>query len=242
MKQHLLTLLLCISTSLLHAGNSGADGNSSFTIDVNDTLVFDISQSVMAGNQVSFPVYLLSDDTINAVDFSFSYDETNFSLDTIINLTAYLQPLYNYTMGTLYFTSNSLQSIEHAVPLVSVRFNMLGHYLCSDDLNSLLVYLNGDACSVKVVECLSDHVSPDDQINDNLFVYSNPSDGNLNIESAENASAQVFDLKGAAVTPPMEVMANQKLIMNTSAIVPGIYFVKIFNGSFVATRKIAVSR
>src|SRR5690349_12324037 len=114
MKQILSVLFLCtvISTAFAKKSFSSNDNHSTgtqarltSTIDMLDTVVFDISQSSMAGNQVSFPVYIITDDTINSLDFSLVFNETNFSLDTIINLTTYLQPVYNLTMGTLYFTS-----------------------------------------------------------------------------------------------------------------------------------------
>lgn len=247
MKKILLLLSLGLSAAALFAGNSQtayahhADNamRSTFAIDMLDTVVFDISQSTMAGNQVSFPVYLVSDDTINALDFSMSFDETNFSLDTIINLTAYLQPTYNYTMGTLYFTSYSLQEIEHEMPLVSIRFNMLGHYLCSDDLSAMLVYLNGEPCSMKVVECLSDGIkNPEVQ---HAEVHSNAGSGKITVVADDNVTVQLYDLKGCLALPASKIDAEKSSDIDVSGISSGIYMVRISGSDFIHTQKIAIS-
>lgn len=251
MKQFLLAVFFCFASAFVLAGNtqtpSSKEGYSkasqlrtSFTIDVFDTVVFDISQSVMAGNQVSFPVYFLSDDTINALDFSLVFDETNFSLDTIINLTTYLQPVYNINMGILYFTSYSLQEIDHNTPLVSVRFNMLGHYLCSDDLDSIIVYLNGDPCSVKVIECISDKTPEINNVNELVSCFPNPVSGILNIISPVDAAIELIDVNGSQVLSS-KAEANRTLQINTSGIASGVYMVKIFNDNTVSVKKIVIN-
>lgn len=251
MKQFLFAVFFCFTSAFVFAGNiqtppsnagssEASQFRTAFTIDMFDTVVFDISQSVMAGNQVSFPVYFLSDDTINALDFSLVFDETNFSLDTIINLTTYLQPVYNINMGILYFTSYSLQEIDHNTPLVSIRFNMLGHYLCSDDLNSIIVYLNGDPCSVKVIECISDKTPEISNVNEVVSVYPNPVNGILNIVSPEDASVELLDVNGSQILSSF-ADANHSLQLNTSGIAAGVYTVKISNDHFISFKKIVVN-
>ncbi|CAN5448832.1 hypothetical protein BH11BAC1_BH11BAC1_03470 [soil metagenome] len=250
MKQFLSFLVLGFTASIAMAGSSMPENNSvnpgntlraNFTIDMYDTVVFDISQSVMNGNLVSFPVYIISDDTINALDFSLGYDETNFGLDTIVNLTTYLQPTYNFTMNTLYFTSYSLQEIDHNTPLVSVQLDMFGHYLCSDDLNSILVYLNGDACSVKVVECVTDKISEVDDVENQINIYPNPAPGILNIESNEKASVELLDINTSRVLYKSIVDANQPLSINASEFASGIYLVKLFNDNFTSVKKVVIN-
>ena len=113
MKSSYFLIILLMTATYAFAGNPNSHENDSrydgtqktqFNINNLDSVVFDISQAVMAGNQVAFPVYIQTDDTINSVDFSFQFDEVNFSLDTIINLTTYLMPTYNINASTLYFT------------------------------------------------------------------------------------------------------------------------------------------
>ena len=208
------------------------------SIDANDTIVFDLSQSVMNGSQVSFPVYIISDDVVNAVDFSLMFDEANFSLDTIINLTAYLQLTYNYTQGTLYFTSYSLQDIDHNMPLISVSFNMLGHYLCYDDLSSMLGYLNGDPCSVKVVNCVSDGVNNNFSLVPDVRIYNES--GITLISVSQDASMQLYDVRGAAVSDVISVEADQQTAITKKNLLPGIYLIKIFNDHFSTAQKVVI--
>ena len=249
MKHFIRTFLLVSLAVSAFAGNSPSNGGGetpgilspgNFTIDMYDTVVFDISQSVMAANQVSFPVYIITDDTINALDFSLGYDELNFSLDTIINLTAYLQPTYNLNMGTLYFTSYSLQDIGHDTSLVSIRLNMLGHYLCSDDLNSVLVYLNGDPCSVKVVDCLSDKITDPAKGDMHADIYPNPADEILNVVPAENAAVELLDLNTSRVVFKSDGNAGQAMRIATADFAGGIYLLKISNERSVTVRKICI--
>jgi len=248
MKQFLSVLFFCAIVNIAFAGNpltsndNTAHGSQSrlFNIDMLDTVVFDISQASIVGNQVSFPVYILTDDTVNALDFSLVFNETNFSLDTIINLTAYLQPVYNLTMGTLYFTSYSLQEIEHNTSLLSIRLNMLGHYLCSDDLDSILVYLNGDACSTKVIECLNDGISESNKNQSHLDLYPNPVSGYLHVASDVNANIEVSDLRGAGIIYHSYVTAGQDLQINTAGMAPGVYSMKLSNADFVSVKKFIV--
>lgn len=249
MKQFLSVLFFCAFVNIAFAGNpvtsydNRSHGSQSrlFNIDMLDTVVFDISQASIVGNQVSFPVYILTDDTVNALDFSLVFNETNFSLDTIINLTAYLQPVYNLTMGTLYFTSYSLQEIEHNTSLLSIRLNMLGHYLCSDDLDSILVYLNGDLCSVKVVECLSDKIAEIENADIYANIFPDPSEGTLNIIPGSQVTIELLDLNGSRIFFQANAIANHNVQINTSAFDPGVYLVKIFNDSFVSVKKIVIN-
>ena len=212
---------------------------ASAAIDAGDTVVFDISQSLIAGNQVSFPVYIITDDTINALDFSLVYDEMNFSLDTIINLTAYLQPVYNYNMGTLYFTSYSLQQIDHNANLVSIKLNMLGHYLCSDDLNSMLVYLNGDACSAKVIECLNDAVPENEKTGMNAFP--NPATDILTIKCYFNSEVRIQDLKGSVVFSGMNDRGGEEMQVDVSQFAHGVYVLSVRGNEKVSYQKILVN-
>jgi hypothetical protein len=249
MKQQLFTVLFCFAAAIASAGSStgGEDSRengrrltSSFTIDAFDSVVFDISQSSIALNQVSFPVYIFSDDTINALDFSLRFDESNFTLDTIINLSSHLQPVYNISMGTLYFTSYSLQKIENDTPLVAIRFNMLGHYLCSSDLDSILVYLNGDPCTSHVVECITDNIPDVIQTENAVTVFPNPVKGMLKIETKEEATVQLLDAKSIQVLLQTSVHANREQHISITDLAAGLYFVKVFNKNFVSVKKIVV--
>ena len=250
MKHYLFALFITLGANAAQGGNPTPerhiDGGSflkrNITIDMFDTVVFDISQSAIAFNQVTFPVYLSSDDTINALDFSLQFDEANFSLDTIINLTTYLQPVYNISQGTLYLTSYSLQEIEHNIPLLSIRLNMLGHYLCSQDLDSALAYLNGDQCSVKVMDCLDDNIDKETASNNFLSVFPNPASDIINIETAENATVQVLDMNDPGILVQCYTEGKSVQQIKIGNLPSGIYTVRAFNKNFVAVKKVVIEK
>ena len=79
-------------------------------IDLSDTVVFDLSQAIITGTSIDIPISIISDDTINALDFSLKYDQVKFLYDSIIDLTTYLQAVsfYNSNDSTIRFTSNSI--------------------------------------------------------------------------------------------------------------------------------------
>ena len=144
-----ISLLLFLFTTKIFSQSTSQRAQ---TINALDTVVFDLSQSVITGNNVWFPVSILSDDTIYALDFSLKYNQNNLAYDSIINLTNYLQPFsyYNSNDSTWRFTSNSLQQITNDTPLVSVSFNLIGGLLTNSDLYTIKAYLNGTQCSIKL--------------------------------------------------------------------------------------------
>jgi hypothetical protein len=123
------------------------------TVDAMDSVIFDLSKTIISGSSVSFPVSIFSDDTINALDFSFKYNQTTLTYDSIHNLTAYIQPLAYYSTvdSTVRFTSYSVQSYSNAVSLVTVHFTMLGTQLNDTDLYTVNTYLNGNHCSFRMI-------------------------------------------------------------------------------------------
>ena len=82
----LLIGVLCVEAQvsdrrLFHPQSNLPIGSS--VIDNLDTVVFDLSQAIIVSNKVSFPVYVLSDETINSLDFSFMYNQNNLLFDSI---------------------------------------------------------------------------------------------------------------------------------------------------------------
>src|SRR4051794_4731655 len=118
MKRNLLSIVL-----VFMAGFVMAQTKSSLVINQYDTVVFNVLQAVYQGGYVEFPVFFRSDDTINALDFSFKFNTACFTYDTVIKLASYLTVNANYDSGLsrLIFTSYSLQRITNDTPLVKIR-------------------------------------------------------------------------------------------------------------------------
>ena len=205
MKKQIVLIVTIIFSSLISFAQSPNDMN---IIDAQDTVVFDISHADSGIGYVEFPVYFLSNDTINALDFSFKYNQTNFSYDTILKLAGYLSITSNYNLGdsTVYFTSFSITTFTNNTPMVKIRFNVSSGKFCTDDLNSVLVYLNGDACSAKITDCITDTVNSivaPVNYNESVELFPNPSNGffqmNFNTNSSESYHLIVSDVNGKIV-------------------------------------------
>ncbi|MFI5151005.1 MAG: Ig-like domain-containing protein [Bacteroidia bacterium] len=211
-------------------------------VNATDKVVIDMSRAVVTGSQIDIPISVSATDTINALDFSFKFDETKLQYDTVDNAASYIQCMayLNTNDQTLRFTSNSLQQYSVGQSIVNVRFTMLAGNTTSADLNTLKGYLNGSATNVVVID------RPLNVLNanaDNLIrIYPNPASSTLNVEVPEKANIQLMDASGREVFLKAEVSANQKLEINTQDLSAGVYMVKIYCGSFVSVKKVVINK
>jgi len=230
-----------ISTSVnSDPGNNPA--NVTFVINNLDSIFFDISQAVLNGNIVEFPISFKSDDVINALDFSFKYNELELQYDTIINLTNYIQHLsyYNANDSTVRFTSYSFtQPYTQDTALVLVRFTVISGQLCSADLDVVDALLNGDACSQKIVECQTSGI--DEFINeDQVLVFPNPASERVSISVPVSAEVTLFDIYGKKVKLSVVVEPGIEYVIETGNFENGIYLLNIQNTTTSLTRKIVI--
>ncbi len=162
MKNKLLTLIIILICNSIIAGTfSNKTVKSSLMlqpliINTNDTVVFDLSHAVYTANYVDIPVLLISDDLINALDFSLKFNELNLTYDSIINYKSYLSQYANFNNADrfLRFASYSSHDFDHNSSLVAIRFlftNPCG-VISKSDFNSITAYLNGDPCAFKFSE------------------------------------------------------------------------------------------
>ena len=211
-------------------------------IDSLDTVFFDLANAVITGNYIDIPVSIISDDSIDALDFSLKYNQTNLIYDSIIDLTNYLQALafYNPNDSTIRFTSNSFQQYSKNVPLVNIRLDILGIGFNTSDLWSIKVYLKGQKCSIKLFNQTSIGFNEISENTNSLITYPNPCNHLLNLKSIYNSSISIFDPNGKEVYANKNVTANSNLEINTEKFSPGIYLLRSeFNQKYL-TRKIIV--
>lgn len=241
-------LFFSLTADMMYAGNPSFlrdKTNTGFskitTINTLDTVVFDLAQSDTSLNQVEFPVYILSDDTVNALDFSFKYNELDFSFDSIIDLTTYMQTFsyYNPFDSTLRFTSNSFQGYEKDSALLTIRFTILSGQFCDTDLRSVKVYLNGEVCSVKIVDCLHVNVAELNTKAATFTLYPNPVIDAFTIEASQDANIELFQMDGRIVLQ-LSVKAFEKLVIDTKNMDAGLYLLRTFNAQFNQTEKIII--
>lgn len=237
-----LFIIVLLFLGIKTFGRSGA--NNTYTIDPGDSVVFDISQAVFINNYVEIPVSIISNDAINALDFSFKYNQSNLQFDSIINHTSYVQPFsyYNSTDSTVRFTSYSFQSYSNDTTLISIRFLMVSGNITAADLYALNTFLNGDHCSVKIINPIITTGIAYNQLDKFVRIFPNPVSEVLRIEVPEHAIAQLYDKWGALVLLQTDLNANEEKQFNIRGIANGLYFLKIVSDHFTITKRVLINK
>lgn len=205
-----------------------------------DKIVFDLSNAVIADGIITIPVSIVSDATINALDFAMLFNENNLSYDEVVNHAAGLVGLGNLNEEdlTLRFTSYSLENLDTDSPIVSVSFAIEGNEISKEDLISIEGYLNGEKAKVEVIDG-----TPSAEVHTSTLVavYPNPATDVVNVIVSENASVQIFTVDGSLVVETA-VAANQTQVINTENLANGVYTIRIANENFVEIKKLVIAK
>ncbi|MFM2284649.1 MAG: hypothetical protein RLZZ543_146 [Bacteroidota bacterium] len=128
---------------------------SSHVINQGDTVVFDFSNPTITPGFVEFPVSIISDDQIFALDFSFNFNTVDFQYVSVTNIVGLSQVLANYNVSDqkLRLTSNDFGVYPNQTNLVSLKFSRNVAEACAINLNTIAAYLNGEPCSYKIIGC-----------------------------------------------------------------------------------------
>ena len=230
MIKQILTSVICLLSFFCFAQDKSI--KSINIIDVHDSVVYDLFNAVEAGGFVEFPVKFLSGDVINAVDFSFNYDTLSFAYDTTIRLAPYMSITANETSNrTVFFTSFSSQQITNDTPLVKVRFQILSGHFCSGSMNTVMSYLNGDACSNKITDCLFLGMPQNNRNENALTIFPSPVNTYATISFTslpmQKSTLQIFDARGRLITE--EKVTGSPHVLYTDSFENGIYWCKVLN-------------
>ena len=79
-----------------------------------------------------------------------------------------------------------------------------------------------------------------DQILTNISIYPNPTNSILNIENAENATIEIYDLLGRLILTKSNISAHEKI--NVSNLNTGTYLIQFKNENIFATDKFIISK
>lgn len=126
-------------------------------IDQGDSIIFDLSSSVISNDVLTFPVYYISDEPIFAIDFSFNFNNDFFDYVSVSNPLNVDQVLafVNPVDLKLRLTSNDLQGIAQAPLVFELVFNTQLADVCSINLSNISAFLNGEPCSYRVNACIN---------------------------------------------------------------------------------------
>lgn len=219
------------------------------SIDSADSVIYNMGAAVYTATHVSFPVYFNSDDLIYAFDYSFKYDHTRLSFDTIIlapagsGLLAY--SYYNPNDSVVRFTSSNLVAINNGVPIAYLHFDFnsgITPLLDSADLFSLKGYLNGDACSEFIVPPTTVGLNENLAIEWELNLFPVPANDNLYIKLNREAHLSIRSLEGKVLYADINLMVNVTNSFNVQDLPAGVYIAQISANNAIVNRKFIVSK
>ncbi len=209
-------------------------------IDALDSVIFDCSQLTGATGAIQIPVSIKSDDLVYSVDFSLKYDHTILQYDTTINVTTYLQGLSYYfsTDSTIRFTSSTFSPCTNDTVLAVVKFILLAPSFTNGSIYTLKGYLNGTLCSSGYVP--PSPVGLSENAMENFTVYPNPAHDAVSINFENANRLEVINLLGQTVySENIEGITSTNV--NTSGLVNGLYFVKLYTNKGNGLHKLIVS-
>lgn len=220
--------------------------NSKFSgisnIDAADTVVFDMSTAIYSADTIEFPVYFNSDDLIYSLDYSFKYDQTKMTFDTITlapagsALLAY--SYYNPNDSVVRFTSSSLVSIANAAPIAMLRFILLpGQSLDSTDLFTLKGYLNGDACSEYIVPPLTTGLNENFEEELGFSLFPNPVNTELFVFVNADVVGEIIDESGRTIKN-INLIANEKNSISFETLKESFYIIRIVSNKGMVSKRV----
>jgi hypothetical protein len=241
----LTILLICIASQWPDAGNLfhhverifNENSTAPEVIDSTDIIIFSLDKAIVVGHTVEVPIYIQSDEVINALDFSMLLDTGNLEYTSITDHTASLQyaAFFNPNDLKLRFTSNSFSTYPvNPEIVISVKFNVLSDVLKVSDFEMLTGYLNGDRCKIDLqLKGGELAVANKEIIVNETFLHPNPASDELYIQSATAGTLQLFDMNGRAVIPVFHYEGNQVNTVPVAQLPGGMYTARLITGDHV---------
>lgn len=195
-------------------------------------VVFDVNNATINGNLIDVPVYVRSNEAVNALDFSINYNSNRLSFHSVVNNGNNMELLAENS-DALRVTSNSMDSYNTVAPVVYVRFT--GTAVSAADLSNVEAFINGDRVHASMTG-----VSGSESIVVNVFP--NPASSFINIVSSENASYELIDVQGKVVASGSFIAAYQNQELNTENLSNGMYVLKVFNAGSVSMNKVSIKK
>ena len=224
----LLLLLFTVVTFFPYNAFAGAK------IDQGDSIVFDLTKTLIKNGIIEVPVYISSDNEINALDFSIQFNEVKLKFDKVIDNTKYIEDLAFYSPSTkfLKFTSNSFSNYEKRKTILTIRFISDSLTVNKSDFFNLSGYLNGEVCNIMFIDSLDKSKVPNNirQFNNFKEHLSCGSEHTLALKTngqvwawGNNASGQLGDNSVNSAKSPVQVrgLLNNGLLNNAIAVASG---------------------
>lgn len=213
-----------------------------FKIDEKDSVYLKMSEAVLNENMITIPVYIESDDDINALDFSMIFDTEKLAYQSIVDHTGHIQytDFFNPNDATLRFTSNSFTLYAINKKIISIRFKVTPPCIETKDILSMISYLNGDLCSSKLPEATVCAPSSIEELDTQVDIYPNPASREVNIYTAIDAELTMFTIDGSPVFSEAKLQENETNSIIIANYPSGLYFLRIQSGQKYTFRKLII--
>jgi hypothetical protein len=199
-------------------------------IDSTDMIIINMDLMYIFGQIIEIPVFIQSDEVINALDFSMALNIDNLEFESIVDHTGINHDAhFNTDDLKLRFTSNSFSSYpKDPVKVVSIRMRVLSGAVFASDIQSLRGYLNGDRCTV-VLQFSGEviPVSNKEIITNETFITPNPVVDEMYIQSEEDGTLDLFDLHGKAVIQAFRLHGQEANTIDVQQLPNGSYTARV---------------
>lgn len=192
-----------------------------------DTISVALSNAYFVGSYVEIPVYFSSQGSVNALDLALRFDANRLQFDDIISPAPGLQYLYhtNPQDSVWRLTSYCPNAIDPLLPVFYLRLLTLDNEACAFDFSEEEGYLNGDACVITVLGCLSNTGWAEIHVGAGMAAYPNPFQNELHVKCPNGMRVMVMDMLGNMVEE-----ALGPVTFNTDFWRGGIYTVIMIGG------------
>ncbi|MFM2394773.1 MAG: hypothetical protein RLZZ546_2755 [Bacteroidota bacterium] len=207
-------------------------------INSGDTVLFDLVSASFVNKVLSIPVFLITDDKINALDFSLMFNEEKITLDTILKTSQSLEMSYflNPNDRKLRFTSYSLSNYNTDKKIVTLQFITSATSINEADFFNITAYLNGDLCSNKFsAKTFTTTSIKENELLDMFEIMPNPSSNYIEIKCEENSKLTLIDNSGIILDKIQKTKSLE--IISLINYPNGIYHLMLENDKIVKTKK-----
>ena len=114
MKQNLLLsnqalVFVMLSISCVYGNSNFLNPLKINTIDTKDSVHYKLDGAQVFGDIIEIPVFIITDDIINALDFEMSFDTEKMTFLTIIDHTGHIQSTFFFNTTSHFDPPNNIQ-------------------------------------------------------------------------------------------------------------------------------------
>lgn len=216
-----------------------------FTIDIRDSVNFDLSSAVVNGDILEIPVWIESDDQIFSLDFEMTFNTEKMEYLSIIDHTGYIQynAFQNPLDKKLRFTSNHTSPYNINQKIISVRFKLTSMCIDEKDFINITNFLNGDNCSLKLAPMTICGTSSTNNLDQIFNTVHNPISSDFEFLMPARSEISLCNLNGIALFQKRNYSNSENIVtIPVNNIDNGLYILYTQFNSLVYSKKIVIQK